>query len=107
MTDGPDDFTNSYYKGNTLAELLVANGYEDLLLMDNFDDAFIGVSQRINEPMLAVYDYNKMVSLLMFRDGLSAQDAEEYIEFNCVGAWVGEKTPIIVRKADYLNDGSA
>jgi hypothetical protein len=28
---------------------------------------------------------------------MSPEEAEEYIEFNCIGAWVGEQTPIIVR----------
>lgn len=68
-----------------------------LLLMDNFDEAFIGFSQRINEPELAVYDYELMVATLVNRDGMSPEEAEEYIEFNCIGAWVGEQTPIIVR----------
>lgn len=69
-----------------------------LLLMDGFDEAFIGYTTRINEPVVAVYDYDKMVEVLMFRDGLSADDAGEYIEYNCQGAWVGEQTPYIVRK---------
>jgi len=69
---------------------------ESTLLMDGFEDAFIGFSQRINEPILAVYSYEWMVNVLIFRDGMTYDDAAEYIDFNCVGAWVGEKTPIIV-----------
>ena len=30
---------------------------EETLLMYNFDEAFVGFSQRINEPLLAVYSY--------------------------------------------------
>jgi hypothetical protein len=70
---------------------------EPLLLMDGFDEAFIGISQRINEPLLAVYSYDKMVDLLVTRDGMEDEDAMEFIEYNCIGAWVGERTPIIVR----------
>lgn len=73
---------------------------ESVLLMDGFEDAFIGYSQRINEPVLAVYSRTKMVDVLMTRDGMSDDDAEEFIEYNCVGAWVGEQTPIIVN--DFL-----
>jgi hypothetical protein len=68
-----------------------------VLLMDGFDEACIGFSQRINEPMLAVYSYDMMLDLLMDRDGMELDVAEEYIEYNCVGAWIGEQTPIIVR----------
>lgn len=69
---------------------------ETVLLCDGFDEAIIGFSQRINEPLLAVYSYDKMVDVLIERDGLSYEDATEYIDFNVVGAWVGPQTPIIV-----------
>ena len=69
---------------------------EDVLLMDGFDEAFIGYSQRINEPMLAVYSWEKMVDVCVKRDGMTYHEATEYIEYNCTGAWVGERTPIIV-----------
>jgi hypothetical protein len=69
---------------------------EDVLLMDGFDEAFIGYSQRINEPMLAVYSWEKMVDICVKRDGMTYDEATEYIEYNCTGAWVGERTPIIV-----------
>ena len=69
---------------------------EDVLLMDGFDEAFIGYSQRINEPMLAVYSWEKMVDVCVKRDEMTYDEATEYIEYNCTGAWVGERTPIIV-----------
>ena len=69
---------------------------ETPLLMDGFDEACIGFSQRINEPLLAVYSYEKMVEVLMERDGMDDEMAMEYIDFNCVGAHMGETTPIIV-----------
>jgi hypothetical protein len=76
----------------------------NLLLMDGFDDAFLGYTTRINEPETAVYDFDKMVSVLMTRDGLSYDEAVEYIEFNCQGAWVGERTPHILHRLDALNE---
>lgn len=83
----------------TITRQQISDMFEDMdetvLLMDGFDEAFIGHSQRINEPVLAVYSRAKMVEVLM-RDGMSDDEAEEYIDYNCVGAWVGERTPIIV-----------
>lgn len=67
-----------------------------LLLLDGFDEAFIGWTQRINEEAVACYSYDKMVDLLVKRDSMNAEEAMEYIDFNCVGAWVGERTPFIV-----------
>jgi len=80
---------------DTINEYLESIG-ESVLLADGFDDAMIGVSQRINEPLLAVYSYDKMIDVLIERDGLDYEEATEYLEFNVLGAWVGEKTPIIV-----------
>jgi hypothetical protein len=75
---------------------------ESALLADGFDEALIGFSQRINEPILAVYDYEKMVQILMDNDGLSYDDAVEYLDYNVVGAWMGEQTPIIVMPVNLL-----
>ena len=69
---------------------------ESALLMDGFDEACIGFSKRINEPILAVYSYLKMVDTLIERDGMDYEEATEYIDYNCLGAWIGEQTPIIV-----------
>ena len=70
---------------------------EQTLLMDGFEHAIIGFSQRINEPLLAVYNHDLMIQTLMQRDGMTYDEADEYIEYNCIGAWVGEQTPIIVK----------
>ena len=69
---------------------------ETVLFMDGFDEAFIGWSQRMNEPILAVYSWDLMVKVCVERDGMTDEEAEDYISFNCLGAWVGEQTPIIV-----------
>lgn len=73
---------------------------ETVLLADGFEDAFIGLSQRISEPMTAVYSYDKMIDVLMSRDGMEYEEACEYLDFNVLGAWVGPQTPIIVVTPD-------
>ena len=69
---------------------------QSALLMDGFDEALIGFSQRLNEPLLAVYNWQRMVQILKNRDKMSYDEAVEYIDYNCIGAWIGEQTPIIV-----------
>lgn len=68
---------------------------ESVLLMDDLDDALIGFSKRINEPILAVYSWTKILNSLM-KSGMDEEEAIEYIDFNILGAYVGEKTPIVV-----------
>ena len=69
---------------------------ETVLLADGFEHAFLGTTQRMNEPLLAVYSYPLMIETLMLRDGMTYTEAAEYIDFNVAGAWVGEQTPIII-----------
>ena len=69
---------------------------EEILTADGFDYALIGVSERAGQPPIAMYDKDKCINLLIERDGMTEEEAEEYFYFNVVGAWVGEYTPCFV-----------
>ena len=69
-----------------------------MLKWDGFDNAIIGGGERCTTDSMIVYDYDKMVKVLVTRDDMSYEEAEEYIDFNIVGAWIGDTTPIIVTK---------
>ena len=69
-----------------------------MLKWDGFDNAIIGVGERCTTDSMIVYDYDKKVKVLVTRDDMSYEEAEEYIDFNIVGAWIGDTTPIIVTK---------
>ena len=57
-------------------------GYEDVIILDNYEDAFIGISTDGR----AVYDYDMMVTCLMSQDGMDAEGAVEWIEYNTLRA---------------------
>jgi len=67
-------------------------GDEEILLADGFEDAFIGISRTFNTHT-ALYDYDKCVGILMKRDKMEWEEAEEYMHYNVLGAYVGENTP--------------
>jgi hypothetical protein len=69
---------------------------EQTLFADGFERALIGIGQQFNKE-LAVYDYEKCLDLLVGQ-GMSYEEAEEYMDFNVTGAWVGEFTPVFLRK---------
>ena len=71
---------------------------ERLVKADGLEDAIIGVGSRINMPEVLIYSYNKSVDIFMKRDGMTYKEAVELMEFNVVGAWVGETTPIFVHE---------
>lgn len=69
---------------------------EGLLLADGFDEAFIGVAHRFGfYAPVAVYDREVCIEILM-RDGANYEEADEYFEYNVLGSWVGEQTPIFI-----------
>ena len=68
-----------------------------MLKWDGFDSAIIGVGGRCNTDPMIVYDYDKMVDVLVMRDGMAQEEAEEYLDYNVVCAWIGDTTPIILK----------
>ena len=69
---------------------------EETLYADGFENAFIGLGQQFNKE-LAIYDYDKCIAILV-ADGLTVEEAEEHMDFNVTGAWVGEYTPVFLRR---------
>ncbi len=66
---------------------------------DGFDSAIIGTASvwNGNERVdVLVYDVEKMVETLIDRDGMSGEDAIEYIDLNIENAYIGKDTPVIV-----------
>jgi hypothetical protein len=68
----------------------------DALICDGFDDAIIGMAERINLGPVVAYSTEKIVEILMTRDGMEYEDALEYFNFNILGAWMGEMTPVFI-----------
>lgn len=79
---------------NEEARLFIADHNPDAMIADGFDDAIIG-SEAINGR--AVYDVGRMLDILRGQ-GMSEEEAFEYLEFNVLGAYVGELTPIFIFK---------
>jgi len=80
-------------------EEIEENYSEDkLLFADGFDDAIVGVSHQFNSLSVA-YDKDKCIDILMARDKMTRDDAEEYFNFNVINSWVGEHTPSFIYKS--------
>lgn len=61
-----------------------------------FDSAIIGVADRISMETVVTYDKEAILEILM-RD-MTKEDALEYFEYNIVGAYVGDKTPVFITR---------
>jgi|TARA_R110000744_G_scaffold380112_1_gene499822 hypothetical protein len=78
----------------TLDEIAEIN--PEAMLADGFSEAILGMCLQFGcEPVVA-YDYNKCVGILVNRDGMTNSEAIDYIQFNVLGAYVGNNTPVFI-----------
>ncbi len=59
-----------------------------------FDDAIIGVDENNSR---IVYDIDEVINILIM-EGMDVNEAIEFYEYNISGSYVGEKTPVFMRK---------
>jgi len=69
------------------------------LKADGFNDAVIGTCYNTGR---IVYSIERMLQILIDRDGMSMEEAIEYFSFNIGGAYVGEMTPMYVWTEDNI-----
>ena len=69
---------------------LIAELNPDAIVWDDFDDAIIGYDMR---EWRVIYDEAKMADILI-ADGMTYEDAIDYLGFNVFSTYVGDYTPI-------------
>jgi|TARA_B100001093_G_C26091313_1_gene702908 hypothetical protein len=73
-------------------------------LADGFEDAFVGTTiSAFGRKQVAIYDYDKCILILMHDNHMTEDDAIEYFDYNVIGSWVGEDTPIYINQHTILN----
>lgn len=88
------------------SEALAILEEEQVLLAHGFEDAFLGVSSCPGRPVLAVYDVEKCLDILVERDGMGPEEAREYFDFNVMGSWGGEGTPVFLERLPGADGGT-
>jgi hypothetical protein len=67
---------------------------------DDLDEAIIGPAmvwtKSGGQIEVLVYNAEIIRNILMSRDGMTFEDAREFIEYNIEGAYIGLDTPILV-----------
>ena len=86
-----------------IRDALCDMGHEEAVIFDgpDYDEAIIGVT----EEGLVVYDYDKMVQILVERDGMEAIEAIDFIEYNSIRALpYVENAPIVMTRLRLEDD---
>ena len=83
----------------TLEEVMeeLAEGAESLLLepRTDFDTCIVDTGYLFNHGPVAVYDIGKVIAAFV-AEGMTEEEAQEYFEFNVIGGWGGDGTPLFV-----------
>ena len=77
-----------------------------MIKYDGYDEAIIGpayIWRDSTHVSVLVYDAEKIREILM-RDGMDAEEAREFIEFNIEGGYLGEQTPVLVWPNDLWDE---
>jgi hypothetical protein len=76
---------------NLLEGILEYYPEEEILKANGFDSAVIGI--EVN-TMRLIYSSTKIIETLIEKDEMTLEEAIEHYEYNILGSYVGEKTPI-------------
>jgi len=65
---------------------------------EGFNDAIIGYGTHYFADVV-IYDYEKCIKVLMNRDEMTYDEANEFMKHNVCGVWNGESTPVFLKNA--------
>ena len=69
---------------------------DGMLLLDDMDDAIIGLASRSGQNTVVAYSIDKIIEILM-ASGMEYSKALEHYSFSIEGKYMGENTPIFIR----------
>lgn len=76
----------------------------ELLLMDGFDEAVVGIVCVFGQEPVVLYDRERVIALLM-EMGMDREGAEEFHSFNQAQLYAGEKTWAFMDRLEDLPNG--
>ena len=70
---------------------------------EEFEDAILGIVHRFGADPVIAYDYGEVISIFekQYKENGSSDaylDAVEWFEYNVLGAYMGEGTPVYIER---------
>jgi hypothetical protein len=69
---------------------------EGAIILDGLDDAIIGIVEEFGNSPRILYSKEKIIDILVERDGMTSEEAIEYYDFNILGLYAGEQNPVFL-----------
>ena len=83
---------------DSLKDYLCELGYENAVVLESPD--YLSAVAGVSEDGRVIYSYPKMLQHLVLNDGMTYEEAAEFVDYNTIGAlpYMGEKKPIILNE---------
>jgi hypothetical protein len=69
---------------------------EGAIILDGLDDAIVGVTEEFGNGRRILYSADKILNILMERDGMTWHEAVEFYDYNILGLHAGEQNPVFL-----------
>ena len=69
---------------------------EGAIILDGLDTDIIGIVEEFGNGPRILYSKEKIIDILVERDGMTSEEAIEYYDFNILGLYAGEQNPIFL-----------
>lgn len=79
-----------------LAQMYKGSGFEARFASSEYDDALIGIGHRAEDTPVAVYSLEKLMDILVQRDGMDIIEAQEHFDHKIMPELEGKNSPIFV-----------
>ena len=70
------------------------------MTIDGCNQAIVGHFTRCGQPAVVVYDYSRLLRCFE-KQGMTFEEAQEWVSFNIEGAWVGAGTPAVMYRGNH------
>ena len=85
---------------DSLKDYLCELGHEDAVVLESPD--YLSAVAGVSEDGRVIYSYPRMLEHLVLNDGMTYEEAAEFIDYNTIGSLpcMGEKAPIILNEIE-------
>ena len=83
---------------DSLKDYLCELGHEDAVVLESPD--YLSAVAGVSEDGRVIYSYPRMLEHLVLNDGMTYEEAAEFIDYNTIGSlpYMGENAPIILNE---------
>jgi hypothetical protein len=81
---------------STIEDYNIHEFAEGAIILDGLDEAIVGITEEFGNGRRILYSKDKIIDILMERDGMTWHEAVEFYDFNILGLHAGEQNPVFL-----------